>query len=337
MKKKLLTLLFLIPLIGVAQQNLTFSHNSLVREYILYKPVDLPKNAPLVFVFHGYGGDGQTIMNYSNMNTIADQNGFAVCYPEGTLAWGDQFFDVGYDFINWSVDDVGFSVALANYLQTTHQLDPSRTFSTGLSNGGDISYMLACQASTTFSAIAPVAGMILETIYSNCNATVPIPVFEIHGTEDDVTFYDGDMTNSDGWGAYLSIPATIDYFKTENNLTDLFVDTLPDIDPNDGSIVERNIYSSPNTTNEVWLYKVIGGGHDWPGSWGNMDVDISQEIWNFFSQMSGTTTEINEVNNTNKTLLKITDVLGREINQITNTPLFYIYEDGSVEKKIILK
>jgi polyhydroxybutyrate depolymerase len=336
MKKHLLLFLFL-PFLAYSQQNLTFQHGGLTREYILYKPLNLPLNAPLVFVFHGYGSDGGTIMSYSNMNTIADQNGFAVCYPEGTLAWGDQFFDVGYDFINWSIDDVGFSVALANYLQTTHQLDPSRTFSTGLSNGGDISYMLACQASTTFSAIAPVAGMILETIYNNCNATVSIPVFEIHGTEDDVTFYDGDMTNSDGWGAYLSIPATIDYFKTENNLTILTVDTLADIDPNDGSIIERNIYSSPNTTNEVWLYKVIGGGHDWPGSWGNMDVDISQEIWNFFSQMSQTTTEITEVNDNNKTLLKITDVLGRETNLTNNTPLFYIYDDGTVEKKIIIE
>ncbi|MBC8266886.1 MAG: prolyl oligopeptidase family serine peptidase [Flavobacteriales bacterium] len=333
--KKLLILLFL-PIFSFSQQSLTFQHGGLTREYILYKPVNLPINAPLVFVFHGYGGDGQTIMNYSNMNTIADQNGFAVCYPEGTLAWGDQFFDVGYDFINWSVDDVGFSVALANYLQTTHQLDPYRTFSTGLSNGGDISYMLACQASTTFRAIAPVAGMILANIYNNCNATVPIPVFEIHGTVDNVTFYNGDMTNSGGWGAYLSIPATIDYFKTKNNLTDLFVDTLPDIDPNDGSIIERNIYSSPNTTNEVWLYKVIGGGHDWPGSWGNMDVDISQEIWNFFDQMSQTITAIDEMKNINKKLLKITDILGRETIPTKNTPLFYIYDDGTVEKKIII-
>ncbi len=334
--KKLILLLF-IPFLGYSQQNLTFQHGGLTREYILYKPANLPINAPLVFVFHGYGGDGQTIMSYSNMNTIADQNGFAVCYPEGTLAWGDQFFDVGYDFINWSVDDVGFSVALANHLQTTHQLDSNRTFSTGLSNGGDISYLLACEASTTFRAIAPVAGMILANIYNNCNATVPIPVFEIHGTNDNVTYYNGDMTNSDGWGAYLSIPATIDFFKDENNLTVLTVDTLADIDPNDGSIIERNIYSSPNTINEVWLYKVIGGGHDWPGSWGNMDIDISQEIWNFFSQMSQNTTAINEVNNTNKTLLKITDILGRTTKEQNNTPLFYIFDDGTVEKKIIIK
>ena len=60
-------------------------------------------------------------------------------------------------------------------------------------------------------------------------------------------------------------------------------ENLPNINNNDGSTIESYIYSSPETTNEVWLYKVINGGHDWPGAYGNMDVNISEEIWDFFS------------------------------------------------------
>ena len=35
--------------------------------------------------------------------------------------------------------------------------------------------------------------------------------------------------------------------------------------------------------NEVWLYEVVNGGHDWPGAYGNMDINSSEEIWNFFT------------------------------------------------------
>jgi|TARA_B110000902_G_C13853185_1_gene416032 hypothetical protein len=39
----------------------------------------------------------------------------------------------------------------------------------------------------------------------------------------------------------------------------------------------------------------------------------------------------------NKGLIKIVDILGRESKEIKNQPLFYIYDDGSVEKKIIIE
>jgi hypothetical protein len=39
-----------------------------------------------------------------------------------------------------------------------------------------------------------------------------VPILEIHGTNDNVTYYDGDPNNNDGWGAYPSIPETIDFF-----------------------------------------------------------------------------------------------------------------------------
>jgi len=38
----------------------------------------------------------------------------------------------------------------------------------------------------------------------------------------------------------------------------------------------------------------------------------------------------------NKELLKVTDLLGRETKQ-TNQPLFYIYDDGTVEKRIVIE
>ncbi len=322
---------------GSCIETLTFNFDGLQREYLLYLPNNLVNDAPLVFVLHGYSGNALDIMEYSEMNEVADENGFAVCYPQGTADQYDNFFfNVGYEFQNNpTVDDVGFIVALAEYLQETYQLSTINTFSTGMSNGGDMSYMLACEASSTFRAIAPVAGMILYDIYNSCNPDNPVPVFETHGTQDNVTYYEGDPYNEDGWGAYLDIPSTIDYFVNQNSLTDMSFSELPNLNPNDGSIIESYIYSSPNSNNEVWLYKVIGGGHDWPGAYGNMDVNISEEIWKFFNEMSTSEDSyINNFNFENNRIIKTIDILGREVHSQTNLPILYIYEDGSVKKSI---
>ena len=322
---------------GSCIETLTFNFDGLQREYLLYLPNNLVNDAPLVFVLHGYSGNALDIMEYSEMNEVADENGFAVCYPQGTADQYDNFFfNVGYEFQNNpTVDDVGFIVALAEYLQETYQLSTINTFSTGMSNGGDMSYMLACEASSTFRAIAPVAGMILYDIYNSCNPDNPVPVFETHGTQDNVTYYEGDPYNEDGWGAYLDIPSTIDYFVNQNSLTDMSFSELPNLNPNDGSIIESYIYSSPNSNNEVWLYKVIGGGHDWPGAYGNMDVNISEEIWKFFNEMSTSEDSyINNFNFENNRIIKTIDILGREVQSQTNLPILYIYEDGSVKKSI---
>ena len=323
---------------GSCLETLSFNFDGLEREYLLYLPNNIANDAPLVFVLHGYTGSAQGIMDYSEMNEVADENGFAVCYPQGTTdQYNNSFFNVGYEFQNNpTVDDVGFIVSLAEYLQSTHQLSTINTFSTGMSNGGDMSYMLACQASSTFRAIAPVAGMILYDIYNSCNPENSVPVFETHGTEDDVTYYEGDPDNSDGWGAYLDIPSTIDYFVNQNNLTDMSFTELPNLNPNDGSVIESYVYSSPNSNNEVWLYKVIGGGHDWPGAYGNMDVNISEEIWKFFNAMSiSEQSFIEETNDGNKKLIKIIDLLGRDTNQ--KGFRLNIYDDGTVEKKYLIQ
>ena len=73
-----------------------------------------------------------------------------------------------------------------------------------------------------------------------------------------------------------------------NNCTDVVVDTLPDIDPDDGSIVITHKYSSKENGNQVWFYKVINGQHEWPPGWpeksGNGDLNTSEEIWKFFQE-----------------------------------------------------
>tara|TARA_B110000459_G_C16588775_1_gene485074 strand:- start:122 stop:1972 length:1851 start_codon:yes stop_codon:yes gene_type:complete len=313
------------------------------RDYIYYHASSALPNCPLVLVFHGYSGTAQDIMDYSQFNALAEEFGFAVCYPQGTLDGSNTtFFNVGYDFqTNQTVDDVVFVEDLVDSLQSMYSLSEQDVFSTGMSNGGDFSYMLACEASETFKAVAPVAGMIMQDIMDNCNPVNEVSILEIHGTQDNVTYWQGDPNNNDGWGAYPSIPNTINFFTNMFGLTELIPTVFPDIDPNDGSTVNSDKYSEIGSCTQVWLYTVDGGGHDWPGAGGNMDISASREAWLFFEQLCVSSVGIEEYNcSKSQKLIRIIDVLGREATQNEaqiGQPLFYIYDDGKVEKRIILE
>tara|TARA_B110000879_G_scaffold187015_1_gene248632 strand:+ start:345 stop:1406 length:1062 start_codon:yes stop_codon:yes gene_type:complete len=353
-------------MIGFGQQTFNFIHNGLNREYIYYAPVNLPVDAPLVFVAHGFTGSAQGIMNYCGMNSIADQNGFAVCYPQGTTdSNGDNFWNVGYNFhFGVTIDDVDFIVSLASYLQSTHQLNTLNTFFTGMSNGGELSYLLACEGPNVFRAFAPVAGTIFPNGLANniCTPVVPVSIFETHGRNDNVTLIGGDPSDP-YWGPYLSIDTIINFWVNQNSLTDLVIDTFPNFN-NPNKITISYKYSAPNSDNQVWLY-THKSGHSW-GDDG--DMVIEQEIWDFFSQMSFTVPSWDCVNNacidpgtgtgmylnlaactsaclssaveeyaTNKELLKLTEIIGRQTKGTKNEVLFYIYDDGTFEKKIIIE
>ena len=286
-----------------------FNHNGLIREYYLYQPDSLQNNAPLIFVLHGYSGSAQGMISYSGMNTIADENGFAVCYPQGIEdQTGYNFWNVGYSFHeNQTVDDIDFLSSLAEYLQEEYNFSSQNTFSTGFSNGGDISYMLACEAPNIFSAIAPVAGCIMTWIYESCNPLLPTPVFEIHGTNDNVTWWGGDPNDVGGWGPYIGTEEGIDFWVDINGCTNSEDIPLP----NTNTINHR--YFDCDNNAEVWLYEVVGGGHDWPEY-------ASQDIWNFFSQYTFNLGDVNNDGSVNiqDIILTINLVLNNEYNELAD-------------------
>ena len=267
-------LILFVILSNIYSQQYDFYHNGENRQYFLYEPETIQENAPLVFALHGYGGGPNWMINNTGLNEIADLYGFAVCYPKGTTDnSNNRFWNVGYEFHQGvEVDDVDFISALALFLQSEYGYNNKQTFATGMSNGADMSYMLGCQTNDIFKAIAPVAGCMMEEIYNTCNS-IPLPIFEIHGTNDNITLWDGDMENNDGWGAYLSTSATIDFWVEKNGCES----SEKFIDPNINLTHHRNFDCLDNT--EVWLYEIAGGGHDWP-------IYSSEAIWGFFSKFN---------------------------------------------------
>ena len=291
-----LTIVLFVSCKNTTAENLiAFDMNGETRQYILHRPDGLQENSPLVFVLHGLGGSASGIREYSRMDKVANENGFAVCYPQGTggsedtkyTKKGTHFWNVGYEVHkNETVDDVEFITSLATFLQEKYNLDSEKTFCTGMSNGGDMSYLLGCAAPDIFKAIAPITGCMMKWIYDSCNENDPVPVFHVHGTADRTTYYEGDEENRDEWGAYMGVERTINLWIERNECSNTSVDTLPDIDKNDGSIVIAQKNTGGKNNNEVWFYKVIGGDHEWPQGWpknsGNQDLNTSAEIWNFF-------------------------------------------------------
>lgn len=270
-------------------QNIDFEHDGLVRQYRIHIPQGVEANAPLVLALHGYSGNNSQMMNDYGWTELADQRGFVVAFPNGTRdQWGNRFWDVDYAFHQGlDIDDDGFLSSLAIHLQGVHDLDPGRTFVTGFSNGAEMCFQLACRESETFVAFAPIIGMMLDTLFTDCNPDVLRPILSMNGTADDVTLYQGDMENTGGWGAYRSIPETMAFWKSTLELPDLARSYPPDADPDDGSTVRLDVYSSPLHQRVLKYHLVVGGGHDWPGESGNMDISATVEAWNFFDTITG--------------------------------------------------
>ena len=270
-----------------AQQtiNASITHDGIERDYILYVPeiYDGSTAAPLVLNFHGFGSSASQQMFYGDFRDIADTEGFLLVHPEGTTFIGNQFWNVGFPGLSSNIDDVGFTEALIDELATLYAIDLDRVYATGMSNGGFMSFLLACQLSEKIAAVASVTGSMTQDTFDDCNAQHPTPVLQIHGTEDDVVLYNENNLS-------LPIPDVISYWVDHNNCeTTPTTTTLPDVDVSDGSTIEYSVYEDGDNGITTEHMKVIGGGHTWPGSilnsaGTNQDIDASMEIWLFFSR-----------------------------------------------------
>ena len=335
--KKLLLLLLCTPLIGFSQDGPFYlTHNNIQREFYLHIPNNLPSNSPIVYVLHGWGGNGGQIMANTAFNILSDQNNFAVCYPTALID-GDNGTS-GLTSWNCSgLSDVDFIHALNDSLQIQYQFDENRIFATGFSYGGDMSFHLArCQSSNVFDAIAPLAGTIFD--YMNiCSPSNNVSVLVLHGTSDGVINYNGG--NFPNYGPYMSAPNIVNDWVSHNSCSLDTSYSLLDIN-NDNNITDVTKYQNINTGDKVWFYTVNNGLHTWfdVAPWGNDDFWASEEIWNFFSQVGSNTTSLNNQDNIpEKNLSKIINILGQEVQSSSNNLLFYIYDDGTVEKRIIFQ
>lgn len=284
--KQFYTLIFLMVLFSIgalAQEtiNATLMHDDLEREYILYVPemYDSEKATPLVLCYHGYTSNAEANFNYTNFREIADTAGFILIHPQGTLLAGATHWNVGGWTLASTTDDVGFTDALLDNISAEYNIDQERIYSTGMSNGGFMSFLLACQLSDRIAAVASVTGSMTIQTFAACDPQHPTPILQIHGTMDGTVPYNGDPLWTE------SIEDVLGYWQEYNNCDEQDSTLeIPDTNSNDGSTVEHSVYDNGDNGVRTEHFKVIGGDHDWPGAWGNQDIHASSEIWQFFAK-----------------------------------------------------
>ena len=164
--KRIMTLfavLALCQMAGAASiKTETIVDQGITRTFYLYLPDDLPDDAPLVFVLHGYGGSADGYQ--PAFTSLADEYGMAVCYPQATVdpknknGWNVYY---PWQIDKMQVDDCEFICALARHLQATYGLSARNTFFCGMSNGGEMCYLMAYRKPKEFAAIASMAGLTL--------------------------------------------------------------------------------------------------------------------------------------------------------------------------------
>lgn len=327
---------------GQQTLNETITHDGMQRSYILYLPDSYTGNegVPVVLNFHGYGSNASEQMWYGDFRSIADTSGFLIVHPQGSLFNGITHWNVGGWTVGSTVDDVSFINALLDSISADYNIELTRVYATGMSNGGFMSFLLACQLSDRIAAIAPVAGSMTPETYNNSNPQHPTPILQIHGTTDDVVPYNGDT-----WT--LPIDDVLEYWANYNNCNPIpSVTALPDIDPNDGSTIEHMVFSGGDNNIKVEHYMIVGGGHTWPGNiFGgngtNNDIDASAEIWKFFSRYDiNGLMGITGIETSNDTDLKV-DVYPNPAKSYVTIENNFLnpteYEIRSVQGKLMLK
>ncbi|NLR94035.1 alpha/beta hydrolase family esterase [Flammeovirga agarivorans] len=251
----------------------TVEVNGTKREYTIYIPstYDGTSPLPILLSFHGLTSNMEFNYGYTKFHELAEEENFIVIHPNG--------ISNKWVLTNNNNIDVDFVQILLDHVESSMNVDMNRIYSTGMSMGGFFSFHLACHLTDRIAAIASVTGSMYQPTINTCTPSRSISILQIHGTEDNIV-------------PYSSIEGLLTFW-TNHNQTDLSpeIESVPDINTEDGSTVERYTYSNGEQGTEVHHIKITGGEHDWPGFKGNMDISASLEVWNFLKNydLNGTT------------------------------------------------
>jgi polyhydroxybutyrate depolymerase len=278
-------------------QSLTVQDNApqqTPRSFILYVPTSYTPDdpMPLVVLLHGRTASAVSQVYSSNMNAVAEREGFIALYPDaidtewsygrGIAAYGGNMED-DEQFLHNLLDDIAQDVSVDN----------QRVYVAGLSNGGFMTQRLACTIQERFAAFASVAATAPYGIEQFCEGEDPAPILMIHGRDDRIVPWDGiTRQTSAGRSVYFAAPVeqTVRFWQGHNGCGDDYLfETLPQVD----EATTTNIYRARNCPDDaqVVLYEVEGGGHVWPGvrpvesdvlGTSTEDFNASEVIYEFF-------------------------------------------------------
>ncbi len=250
-------------------QRITLTHDGIERVYEVHIPPSYTgtTRVPLVMTIHGAHNTIALVRGWSQMNPVADANGFVVVYPQGVDCWNTGGILPGCTAAD---DDVGFLTSVVADIESHACIDPKRVYATGISNGAMMAQHLGCVEADVFAAVGGVAGPT-----GSCNPSRPISVVYMHGTEDRTVGYSSARPNVTGWAMRDGCSST------------------PAETYNMGS-TRCETYSACRDGVEVVFCTITGMGHCWPedsrcGPGGGPDFAVtdfkaSPFMWEFFER-----------------------------------------------------
>jgi len=266
------------------------------RSYIVHVPpmYDPAKPMPLVLAFHGAWMNAPQMEMFCGLDEKSDKAGFIVAYPNG-VGFGEAagFFNAFYDPAppgqEGPPDDVAFTARVLDDLATVANIDPKRTYATGMSNGGMMVHRLAAELPDRFAAVASVAGTIAMLDFK---PKQPMPVLQIHGTDDPLVPFGGPDPKKFAMIKFKSVEETIQaWVEADDCPAEPKITVLPDI-CKDGMTVTRKVYGPGKNGTEVILVEIKDGGHTWPGRPAPLkrlgkttnNVSANDLLWEFFER-----------------------------------------------------
>lgn len=254
------------------------------RGYLLYVPESYDPQTPtaLVVSIHGFSDWPAHHARTTHWNDLADEEGFIVVYPQGTgfpRHWRTTGFteeDPG--------PDVQFISDLIDSLEVTYNIDPARVYINGFSNGGGMTYVMACRMADRIAAIGSVAGAYTLPV-EDCEPSRPVPLIVFHGNADPIVPFEGGPSHS----FEIPFPAITGWIGqwAERNQCELEQEI-----PLQGEVSEIT-YTQCSQNADVIFYQIEGGGHAWPGGVPNpavivgytsQQIDATRLMWQFFKE-----------------------------------------------------
>lgn len=243
-------------------------HDNERRDYFVYLPVNVNPKAGVMFVLHGFGGEARDL-RLLGFEALADRLNMMIVYPQG-------LFNANIESTYWNAnfasgdDDLGFLLAIKEELREEFNLDTTKTYMTGISNGGYMVNAFMCAHPDEISLAINWIGSMNNATYNQCNEPLQVPYLHIHGTDDATIPYD--------------VPTMIPEFDTPGNIFDI-VSHIATLNGHTQDVatpysVTTTKYEFTGGSSKVWLLEVQGMGHV-PPIPALVDFDVFEVIQTF--------------------------------------------------------
>jgi polyhydroxybutyrate depolymerase len=255
---------------------------STARAYSKFIPSSYSKDTslPLVVLLHGYGATGAMQESYMKFESVAETNKFILVYPDGTVdSSGRRFWnatDACCDFLSDVADDV-YLLSILKEMESSYSIDAKRIYFVGHSNGGFMSYRMACKYPDRIAAIASLAGASFFKA-TDCGAKSSVSVLQVHGTKDETILYEGGQILGT---SYPGAVASASQWATFNQCTQNAATRSSkfDLEPNiTGDETSVTAWTNCQNSSEVELWTMEGAAHI-----PTLKSTFATKIWEFFA------------------------------------------------------